>query len=285
MAAIAFYDKNRAFISALNMLTPGSQRGTIKLTTNQIPSNTYYIRVSGAWKESSDSAPSKIDYKAVLTLDEEVYQLDASLQLQETSITSLDNRVTALENSEETVKTIKFKSFEGTDTLSPDENMLLLANKVRVNTLLTAYIEGSIEDIEVGVGYSNNSSFKYRTYDARWIELTQTQVKLYGYYNGDHVLHKTYNHGLTLTDKTTIYVITTLIGNDSDSTSTLLISTDDGSAWTQELPSWGQGSPFAHNKNTTGDITVNLKFQPRDITKNIWVFGDSYFSHIISYLY
>jgi lysophospholipase L1-like esterase len=276
MAAIAFYDSNKTFISSLRSLTP-TQVGTYTVEPEQVPDNTKYIRVSGGIVNTYNP---KVDY--TLYIKETVEQHNEDITGLSNTDISLSDRITVLENAEETVKTIKFKCFQGNSTLAPNEVLTLPSNKVRVNSLLSVSIDGTIEQVDLGVGYTSGTS--HRTYEAKWIELTQTEVKVYGYYNNGNVLEHTYSHGLTLTDNTRINIHTTLVGNNDNSTTTIRISTNDGQEWNQEN-TWGQGIAFVQNMNTSGNLNVELKFMPRDIDKNIWVFGDSYFSTWPKYLY
>ena len=256
MAAIAFYDEGKNFISALQNIG-NTQVGNAVITKEQIPSNTRYIRVSGVYSETK-----YVSFVNYYTLPKEYLEGD--------------------NKKEVIVRNNTFKAFATTKELKPNEMVNLPSNKVKLNSLLSVTIEGVVECINIGVGYSDTTS--KRTYDGRWIELTPTQVKLYGYYNADNVLHSTYNHNLELTNKTFISIATDIPTVEKNATTKIVISNDRGDTWEQSL-NWGQGAAFVENKNTNNDINVVIQFMPRDITKKIWVFGDSYFGYWPTYLY
>ena len=271
MAACAFYDKDMNFISYISQVTE-TQSGNYTIPYTDIPSNAKYIRASAGivdYNSNSCYIGYNFDTEDIFNLAKE----DAEEQI------PIRERIASLEVDRNPVK---FGSWRDSDTLAPNDALELTKNMVQKNTLLVAHIDGTIQAVSVGVGYVSTAQ-KKRTYDARWIQITPTEVKLYGYYNGDWVLHNTYQHGLTLTTKTEIVIENTLV--DTQYVINLKISDEYGTEWTQVLPSWGQGIAFVTNDNTSGNLTVDLSFMPRDIVKKMWFIGDSYFDFWPKYIY
>ena len=266
---VCFYDKDKQYLGYKTV--PYGVSSNLYLTETDFPEGTVYARFAYfAWNNITNDVSIGYNIKIYGSLNNR--------------IESNTTRINGLESIIETTKPVKFSCYQDTASLSVSDIIRLPSNKVKVNSLLSATIDGVVESVDVGVGYANNSTYDYRTYDAHWITLTQTQVKLYAYYNNGHVLRNTYTHGLTLTNKTFVKVVTKLIGNNQKATTTLIISTDDGQQWNQEVY-WGQGSAFVQNNNTSDGINVTLKFMPSDITKNVWMFGDSYFGYWVKYVY
>lgn len=168
-----------------------------------------------------------------------------------------------------------FGSFRGNSVVNQDETFTLPVLHVQKNMTLIAKIKGTVDSVFIGVGYSTNSQYYYRGYDARWIELTSSQIKYQAAYNQPWITKNTYNHGLTLTNKTTVIIETTVTQSGFDTI--LKIYDDLGNVFSQTLTEWGVGMPFVGN-NGSSNIEVDLSFFPRDLTKDVWCFGDSYFS-------
>lgn len=172
------------------------------------------------------------------------------------------------------VTPISFNSLRGSATLVQNGMLYLAQNHVMKNSLLSAKIKGTISQISVGVGYSTNVNFDFRSYQSHWVTLTATEVKLYNYYNNGWVLAQTYSHGLTLTNNTLIEVDSSI---EASQVTMLRIYDDLGNVFQQALPSWGMGRAFVTNDGSAS-VDVQLSFFPRDITHNVWLFGDSYMS-------
>lgn len=169
----------------------------------------------------------------------------------------------------------RFNSCRISGTIAPNEILRTMERyHILKNILLSAKINGSISKVIVGVGGVSN----FRDYFAYWVEIDATNVKLYWYNNINDVLLGTYVHGLTLTSTTIVEILTQQEGNTNSVT--LRIFDDAGNIFTQSLPAWGVGSAFVQNANASGSLDVELSFVPRDITKKIWLFGDSYISFI-----
>ena len=144
---------------------------------------------------------------------------------------------------------------------------------IRKNVFLSAKIGGAITLVRVGVG--GNTEGVFRESYAYWVEVTPTTVSLYRYDGSADVLINSYAHGLNLGQNTVVEVYsnqsTTALGAN------LRIYDDVGGVYSSSLSgNWGVGTPFVQNGNASASLDVVLSFMPRDITKKIWLFGDSY---------
>ena len=169
--------------------------------------------------------------------------------------------------------TQQFNSLRDSDTLAQNERLTLSQIHVQKNITIVCKITGTLSSVNIGVGYKASAD-SHRGYNSRWIELTPTNVVLHSYYSSVST-DATYPHGITLTNKTTAVIQTDV--TESGLATTLKLFDDLGSVFTQELPEWGVGVPFVENKGTTS-LAVDFSVMLRDITKDIWCFGDSYFS-------
>lgn len=234
------------------------------------PANAYYVRITGQKAfskfqvEKGSERTEYIKYSPIAGYP---------LIIPADSI-GFDELTDAVKENINASKPISFHGLRASaTTLAANETLTLSQLHVIKNAMLSAKVYGVIDSISVGVGYSETSP--YRNYDAHWLTIGQSDVKLY-YYNGESIiLSNTYTHGLTLTSKTVIEVDSVIDGNAA--THTLRIFNDVGDMFTQVLSGWGQGTAFATNGGNSS-IDVALAFMPRDITKNVWCFGDSYFN-------
>lgn len=136
------------------------------------------------------------------------------------------------------------------------------------NTALSVQVNGISLPLRIGVGYSRTAQ-THRNYNARWIEITETDIKLYSFLN-DTSLLATYQHGLSLDDKTMVSLI------HQDSGTALRVYNKLGDIYENNtFDWWGVGQPFVENGGED-DIEVQMNFQIGDICKNIWIIGDSY---------
>ena len=88
---------------------------------------------------------------------------------------------------------------------------------------------------------------------------------------------ETLTHGLTLTDKTDVSIITDNDNNYVRHTK-IIITTSNGDVYSNTISSWfGTGNAFIKNDGSS-TINVSLSLYPRSINSKLWVFGDSYFS-------
>lgn len=170
---------------------------------------------------------------------------------------------------------LKFKSLTGEGKLPSSTYLSLLTNHVSKNFVLSAKVEGALTDISIGVGYSDNSEYEYRSYNAMWVDITSTQVKQYRYYNAGYQLINEKEHGMTFTQRTIIEI------SQGVSDAKLRIYDDLGHIYEQDLQV-ASGTPFIYNGGTT-ELDVSLHFFPRELNKKIWAFGDSYFSFTANY--
>ncbi len=155
-----------------------------------------------------------------------------------------------------------------------ESGKVLLTQSVHVfpNVVLSAHIEGEISNVKIGCGY-NGSAFEHYAFYA---ELTPTEVKIY-YAERDNPLMETLEHGLTLTDKTDVSIITEN-SNSYVRHSKIIITTSNGDVYSSSLLTWfGSGNAFVRNEGSSA-INVNLSIYPRSINSKLWLFGDSYFS-------
>lgn len=163
---------------------------------------------------------------------------------------------------------IRFGSFRvHQDGLIPGRSLELSARfNISKNTRIIATIDGVVDTIQVGVGYAGGM----------WVELTQTQVKTR--YNASQTVHQTFNHGLTLGIHTTVIIEKTVTKEKQDE-GLIKVIDDYGNIFSQIVTWWGSsvGTPFVRNGNSDENIDSSLSVMLADITKEIWMFGDSYF--------
>lgn len=165
---------------------------------------------------------------------------------------------------------IRFGSFRvHQDGLTPGNSLALSATfNISKNTRIIATFDGVVETIQVGVGYA--------VYSGMWVELTQTQIKTR--YNASQTIHQTFNHELTLGTHTTV-IIEKTVTKEKQSEALIKVIDDYGNVFSQIVTWWGSsvGIPFVRNGNSSGNIDSSLSVMLADITKKIWMFGDSYF--------
>lgn len=177
----------------------------------------------------------------------------------------------------------RFGTFRNTGTLANGGVLTLPKLHIVKNILLSGSIEGAIDanGVEVGVGFVPGGATK--DYDARWLLITDTTVQLYWNRNtGDLPINPLLNHGLTLTSLTH-FAIEVTVTKDAY-TATFRLANDLGDVYTVNIMNyvangWGVGMPFVKSR-CASSVNVSLSFAPRDVTKKIWCFGDSYFSFL-----
>ena len=268
MALLAFYDRNKAFISSISNVT-ASSTDDYTVSANNIPSNAMYIRVTT--KKSVRNRATNWAYVGYKFTSKVLFGM---IEKNAEDISKIENKLST------------FSAFTTSDTVEPSEVLTLPSVDVQKNSMFVAKIDGTISDVSMGVGYYADNTAK-RMYNARWIQITPSQIKLYSYHNSTPEVEETYVNGtdydFTLTSKTTVVVDTTLV--DTDYEHTLKISDEKGNSFTLPIQRWGDGQPFLTNDNSSGNLTVKLSFMPRDITKKIWAFGDSYYDFWIKNVY
>lgn len=170
---------------------------------------------------------------------------------------------------------VNFDSLRDSGTLAASNVLTLPIVHVQKNILLSAKIVGTISVVNVGVGYLSTSP--NRGYNSRWLEITPTEIKLYGRYNDSPILYNTFTHGLTLDNKTFVSIESTI--ETEMNTKISLINSLGDRFTTSFTVEWGVGRAFIHNAGS-GSLDVSLSMMLRDITKRVWVFGDSYISFV-----
>jgi hypothetical protein len=160
-----------------------------------------------------------------------------------------------------------FNSFSETnDELASNGTCLLKFFHVKKNNVVTCEV-GVFSSLEFGVGYMDSSP--YTDYAALWVEVDDTNVKQYRRYSGDAQLISTTPHELTFGSHT---IMTMKLGVTEGS---LTIFDDKGNSKSVTLQAGGVGRPFVKNLGNSS-ISVKLSCMPMELTKKIWVFGDSY---------
>lgn len=178
------------------------------------------------------------------------------------TIDALDRRVTAIENGGGGggAPATSFKRFTNSGTLTQGETLNTTLVHVCKDITISAIIKGPISSVYIGVAFQGVYG--------RWLEITPTEVVNITS-SGTPV---SYPHNLQLGNRTTVS-ITRETGNAA-----LILINDEGEVFKQSI-TYGVnvGKPFVKN-NGAGNIEVTLNYFLRDATKEIWLFGDSYFS-------
>lgn len=194
-----------------------------------------------------------------------------NLQPGQVEYSMLSEQVRTLLNS----TSLHFDSLRGGGTIAPGASVTLLNNFVKKNILLVGHIDGTIEDIKMGVGGTALTA-----YMGYYVELTPTTISVKRMDTGNTAA--TAEHGLTLTSHTTIYVDTQIMGRTDvadDNTIEVNVTLCDnlGNTFTLNCNNyWGYGQPFIINGNSAGSVDVQLSFLPKDELSPVWVFSDSY---------
>lgn len=164
----------------------------------------------------------------------------------------------------------RFTGFKAaSSSLEPEAQLTTDLVYVSKNIRIVAEIDGGIESVSVGV--ARNGTY------GKWVEITPTKLILRGGSSGE--ASNEYTHGLTLGTKTKL-VISRTVTSGSQASAIVRLVDDYGNIFSQSV-SWGTvvGRAFVYNGNATDAVAARLSFMLGDITKNIWLFGDSYFSY------
>lgn len=148
------------------------------------------------------------------------------------------------------------------ETLANTSMMIDEKCDVKYNKALT--FNGNFETFSgVEVGHGKGA------YGGSYVKIDNTNLYVYGN-TGTDTLVNTYPHGLTISDYITV-IIDVGVG-----TADINVYTSTGH-YRQEGVQWEgcNGSIFANAVSTTF-TNPSLKWTTKDITENIWVFGDSY---------
>lgn len=156
-----------------------------------------------------------------------------------------------------------FNGLSSTFSLATSVSKTLGEIYVRKNSRLSLDT-GTFTSLRFGVGYN-----KYQGY---WIEVDSNTVFVYNYISSATLL-TSYSHGLDISSGINVTIVAgeetaSIILTDAFGT----ISKLDNINW------WGGGAAFVTN---LGNYTIegSISYFPADITKKIWMFGDSYFSY------
>ena len=244
---ILFYDANKQPIT--------SSYATSQMPPFTAPQNAYYVRLT--YQISLNPLPQ--------------------LELGETPTEYQQYKLVIPQSEIEQVAkpAVNFDSLRDSGTLAASDVLTLPIVHVQKNILLSAKIVGTISVVNVGVGYLSTSP--NRGYNSRWLEITPTEIKLYGRYNDSPILYNTFKHGLTLDNKTFVSIESTI--ETAMNTKISLINSLGDRFTTSFAVEWGVGRAFVHNAGS-GSLDVSLSMMLRDITKRVWVFGDSYISFV-----
>lgn len=161
-----------------------------------------------------------------------------------------------------------FGSFRENGTLDSGGILRTPTLNVAKNTRIFCTINGAVDSISVGVARLG--------FYGKWVEITQTKVILRSGTSG--TAESEFEHGLTFGTRTVV-MISKDVTATSLGTATVRIFNDYGDTWSRDV-SWGVvvGRPFVYNGNASESVSAELSFMLGDISKDIWMFGDSYFS-------
>ena len=252
----AFYDEYKGYVSAV---VPAKQ-----IT---IPDNACFLRITA----NTGVEEIMVEPGTSRSTEYEEYSPIAGyipiLRNKQVSIRHLDDSLQEKINSR-----TSFRGMRGSSTLAVGSSLALATCHVRKNTLTVARIKGTIGTtgaICVGVGKSDNR------YGGTWIEVSQSKVSLWRHLTSSEQIEE-YEHGLTLTDDTTVEIDSTIVGTEI--IHKVRLHNGLGATFEQALVTWGQGRPCVVNNNESGagSVDVELSYYPRDIRSKIWIFGDSY---------
>jgi hypothetical protein len=169
-----------------------------------------------------------------------------------------------------------FGSFTSAGTLPANSEVVYFtnfANSTRANIIFSLIFNGAIgaNGIEIGVGASASAT------GAAKIVVKSTSIQ---------VGSGSYAHGLTLDNRTYVTIENDILGYEALNTGTsvdspiatlkVTLTNGIGDTYTLSLTNrWGYGCPNLKNNNSN-EIQYKFRYFPKDIQKNIWVFGDSY---------
>ena len=265
-AYIAFYDANKSFLSSV-------ESNTKNITT---PADGRFVRISYETSRLSSQQMEVGSYRTTYQAYFAPYDV-----VDPSYIVFPDNGVTTQKIADGAVTQDKiadgvsvaprpsaFRGFRVSDTeIAGTESITTDLVYVAKDVSIIADITGNISSVSVGIGRNG-------TY-GRWAEITPTKL-IVKYGTSGSVLSE-YNHGLTLGTRTKV-IITKTVTSSSLSSATIKIVNDYGDVFSQSV-TWGVvvGRAFVYNGGSS-PIGAELSFMLRDLTKMIWMFGDSYFS-------
>lgn len=170
-------------------------------------------------------------------------------------------------NTEQEIKRIDSKNhFNG---LSSDFSLSASASK----TLSTIYVrKNSKLSLDVGSFTSLRFGLGYQAYMGYWIEINSTTVSVYRYVSSEALI-TSYEHGLDISSGIRASIVAA-----EETASIILVDAFGTVSKTDNINWWGGGAAFVTNLGNN-TIVGNVAYIPGDITKKIWMFGDSYFSY------
>lgn len=158
----------------------------------------------------------------------------------------------------------EFGCLSNSGKIASGETLTTAKVNIKQSLLLSYHIDGTIDDIDIGVGYDGTTE-----------EYARTNFKIT---SGNIIVgSNTYPLGLALGNRTDISISSK--GYGSTTPVTITITNEFGDVFSQEISGIGTGTPYIKNNGDSG-LNVTIKFFPRDITKKIWIFGDSYVSFV-----
>ena len=165
---------------------------------------------------------------------------------------------------DEYIKGGLFSGAKYNGTIINHDTLYFLNQHISKNSCLTLMAVGTISDISFGVGKNADGG--------TFVNLTATQIVVY-HIDGATQLVATYNHGLTLTDRTYLHI------NEKDDRNAEITLCSGGEQYVVESVEWGgRGQVFLSSDNGASmDFEVSVMLS--DLCKQIWIFGDSYYSH------
>ena len=141
------------------------------------------------------------------------------------------------------------------------------------NCILVARVHGQITSIAFGVGSRNESPYYY--YSAYFVQLTPTTLSVHWYNNIEVVTLHTFTHGITLDDITTICIQTSC---NNVKQAQVILNNSSGGEFKKTIFWEGLGRMFFKNWGDSS-LDVDCRFFSRDLTKPVWIFGDSYVTY------
>ena len=130
---------------------------------------------------------------------------------------------------------------------------------------LSAEISGTFDAVSFGLGFLN--------FYGKWIEVDATNV--YIKHGSSGTIDNTYAHGLTIDSETKLV----LVGDGYEGSAVFELYNSKMDKFSQNI-SWGVnvGNPFIRNESASGTFDTKFNFVAGDLSKLVWIFGDSYLS-------
>ncbi len=249
---LAFYNSEKIYVSGII----GNGEVGVNSVTNftfTAPNNAAYIRISV--RTTDDILMFNIGSE-MLEYEEYGSILKPEYLKNVPTISDVSNLVDQIVLKGATARMIK------SAILSDGETIALPMNNIKKNNQISFYgFMDSFTGLFVGHGKGE--------YNGNHIEIDNTNLKTYA----DEVLYNTIPHGLTITN-----FIGVILDLDNTGHIKIIINTVSGKfEYVQNNWNGNQGQPFAESIGTSF-TDVQLTFDCDDYKKNIYAYGDSYFS-------